>query len=1334
MLQHYLYRFFHKSVSVAILLAITYNHTTAQSSRLFTTDDALPNTLVNDVIEDANSMIWVATEFGLCRYDGSKFTTYLYEKGNPNSLQNNYVRSLFVDNEGRLLVGSRRGLQVYRPATDDFSTVATFEGTCFESGDISCIIQRRNGEIWMSGNVPCCARIMPDGTPVLYANALTGHITNTETLAEDSAGRLWTNRRIRELYCLEPDGNLIHCKQDDKDIPLNTLYQAHDGNLYAGGLWPGLYRYDPSAKRFDLIDAGKGNSFLVRSICNLDADRLLVATDNVGLKIYDCRTGRIQDYDVNDGRIDLSSQKVHAICMDSHRAMWLALYQKGVMMVPQHPQPFHFLGAQSATHNSIGDKCVTSIIHDSDNNIWVATDNGGLFQLDPDGRQLRHFPYTGLPNSVPSSFMRIYEDSRHRFWYGSYAQGYGWIDPQTGRCTPLAIDGRSSDFTSVYDFAEDSEGHIWVATMGNGLFRFDESRRTLVQPFDYDSCRWAGCIHFDAGRKRLYVGSFNGLSEISTDQTPQHIRQHLKKYIIFAICPYTSGRLALCTTEGLIIFNPDDSSYVAYTTDDGLPSDFIYAAQCDADGRLWISTNAGLVCYDENRHNFNIYTIHDGLQSNEFYKNASMKDKDGRLWFGGTSGISYFQPQQVDLEGEQCTARIVDVMAGGQLVHNRNQRTFDNNTISFEMATVPLYRTQHVIYRYSLDDDPWIELPQGQNRITFSQIASGPHKFRYSVQLAGQESEGVTYTFAVAYPWYRQWWSMLLFMLLLFAAAYMVYVQIRHRRAVKKRLAQHIQNQAINEAKLQFFMNIAHEIRTPMTMIVSPLQKLLSADTDPDRRHAYLMMQRNADRIVGTINQLMDLRKIDKKQMTLYCSEVEIARYVNELFESMRDVADVRLINLTLRDLTEPGLHLWVDTSNFDKILINLLSNALKYTPAKGSVEVCIQQASATKDFPEGRFVMSVTDTGEGIPNDEKRRVFERFYQVRSTASGKGGTGIGLHLTSSLVRLHHGTISVTDNPAGHGTCFTVTLPLGCAHLKSNEKAEQPVVATSASQVNAAAISPDAYVDDSVPVAEKTQSRHSVLVVEDDDEIRQYIVQELSAYCRVQQCPNGREALAAIMNQAPDLIISDVMMPEMDGFELCRKVRANVRFNHIPIVLLTAKSDEESRLESLDLGADAFLTKPFSMEVLRHTVQNLLKTRAALRNTFSGQQMPVEQITTPDAKTPDERLMERILKVINQHLSDPGLTTEAIASEVGMSRVHLYRKLKELTNQSARDFIRNIRLAKAAEMLSQKKCSVTEVSDLVGFSNASNFSTCFKDVYGASPMAYMEAHNNKAKEQ
>ncbi len=1306
----------------------------AQYCYLFESDHDLSNTLINDVIEDPDQMIWVGTEDGLYRYDGSKFSAYKVDPENKHSLQDNYIRCLFVDKAGHLMIGTRAGLQVYRPKTDDFSEVAQYADGTPSPGDVARIHQSPNGELWMTGNATVSVRFDGDNEPILYANAFTPVVDMTEGIAEDMDGRIWITKSVSDMYRLEPNGEVTRVSYDQANLSFLTLFTAIDGNLYAAGQTSGLYRYNRDTKSFDLLGTEEDACYQVRDMCNLSREEMLVGTDNKGLKIFNFKTGTFRSFLFDNGRIDPLSQKVHAVCIDNENSLWLGLYQKGLMVVPNNQQPFHYIGSYSYHYNSIGDKCVTSIVQGDKNTFWVSTDNDGVYAVTREGQKITHFPYTGKSGSLPSSLLCLFKDSKSRMWYGSYTQGFGLLDVKTGKCIDGTINGQRVKNSSIYNYEEDHKGRIWAATMGTGIYLYDESQKTMVPAVDTIFCQWANDILFDPVRHWMYAGTHNGLAIIDVDKSGYPAVNYMPDFIIFAIANYSASTLCLCTNHGLALFDVLTHSYTVFDESNGLPNDMVYSCQIDANGNIWAGGNRGLCCIDPKKGNITTFTVSDGIQSNEFYKNATLKDTEGNLWFGGVAGITWFDPTTISLIGKPCKVRITDFVVSGHSYHSGFNLDYQDNSPTIEIGVLPVLNTLSATYRYSLDHENWITLPTGQNHVTFSHLSSGKHVFDYIGIVNGIESEVEHLTFTIGYPWYKQWWAQLTWLAILVFILWYIYNQINHRHRTRERLLKHEQSQAINEAKLQFFMNIAHEIRTPMTMIVSPLQKLIKTDKDPARQHSYELIQRNANRILGLINQLMDLRKIDKNQMQMLFNEVDIVPYIRNVCETIDDVADIRGIQTDLIDETGPGLKLWIDTVNFDKILINLLSNSLKYTPKGGSIEVRLQESIGNEQMPDGMFIMRVTDTGVGIPENERQHIFDRFYQIRGNNVNGGGTGIGLNLTHSLVLMHHGTIELKDNPSGQGTCFEIRLPLGNRHLKMEEMSQEipPVTASTQQETNHLFL--DAATSDDAAEAEVAPlSRKILMVVEDDKEIRGYLNRELRQDYHVIECQDGQQAFDQIMQQAPDIIISDLMMPNMDGVSLCRKLRQNVRLNHIPFVLMTAKTQEEDRLQGLEVGVDAYITKPFNMEVLSKTVKNLLQSHDRLRNTFSGQQLPTDQIATPETKSPDERLLERVVKVVSAHLNDSSLTTDLIAKEVGLSRVHLYRKLKELTNQSARDYVRNIRLTKAAELLSEKKMAVSEVSDLVGFSNPNNFATAFRELYGMTPTQYMEQHIEKKTE-
>lgn len=536
-------------------------------------------------------------------------------------------------------------------------------------------------------------------------------------------------------------------------------------------------------------------------------------------------------------------------------------------------------------------------------------------------------------------------------------------------------------------------------------------------------------------------------------------------------------------------------------------------------------------------------------------------------------------------------------------------------------------------------------------------------------------------------------------------------------------MIEHLHAEEINEAKLQFFINISHEIRTPMSLIISPLQKLIATDKDENRQQSYGTIYRNAERILTLINQLMDIRKIDKGQMILKFKEKNIVSLIKEAYNSFDFQAKSKDISIELTTESE-DIRAWIDTKHFDKIIFNLLSNAIKYTPRGGHIRLllkCGQNPNAKNEALRHFMELRIIDNGIGLVEDEIHRIFDRFYQTRNDQNNvNSGTGVGLHLTRSLVELHHGEIFAKNNESGIGSCFIVRIPLGKAHLHSEDIDHSMELQTEKIKTELTDRE-QVSVLSHTPVRSKTKYR--ILVVEDDEEIRNYLYQELGNDFHIQECNNGKDALATILKKAPDLVITDVMMPEMDGMTLCKKIKQNVNINHIPVILLTARTREEDTMEGLQHGADAYITKPFNVEILRQNAMNLIKGRELLKNNFTGNQVQEEKIKKIEAESPDERLLKRVMKVINDNMSNSNLNVEMIAAEVGISRVHLHRKLKELTNQSTRDFIRNVRLKQAADLLAEKKHSVSEVAALTGFTNLTYFSTVFKDTYGVSPSNY-----------
>lgn len=1314
-----------------LLLALLIDATQsaqAQFNRLFTTEQDLPNTLVNKVREDANEMIWIATEDGLCRFDGSRVSTYRHEAGNPHSIQSDFIRTICTDADGHVLVATTAGVQLYRPSTDDFSPLIINPASGIEAGNVSDLRLLNNGDIFATGNTTFTLHFDAQGQPQAIRNAFTGRISGTYRVEQDDNDDIWVIKFNNGIYRQRYDTDSI---ETFSDVAFTCLGVGQDGQLYAAGQRTGIYKFSPATNAFNCITPD-GCLFSAREFCQIpNSQQMCVATDGDGIFTLDCPTGRIAPFAFDDIRIDARSQKVHSVTFSRNGELWMAIYQKGVLVQVPNPLDFQYYGSRSIQYDCIGDRCVTTLLRTHDHRLWIGTDNGGIYSISDAGKTLQHVPVSPLPSALTT----LFEDSQRRVWFGSYGQGGGIIDLATGRCQFMPIEGTDGSRTNINDFAEDNRGQIWVAAMGLGILRYDEERHCLVSYPTLDQANWCASMRYDKLKDQLYIGTYNGLVTIplSGERRPQW---NLENHVINSVTQCSDSCLSLSTNHGVVLYNPQTGRCQTFSTECGLPKGALYASEVDDEGNIWVSGTAGLSRLNVRQGTFTNYTVHDGLRTTEFYKKASMRDTDGTLWFGGTDGITRFRPSQIHPQAQTFDVRIVSLQSELNIIKSDDDGVYhisnDDHSFSIELATRPILLTHRVTYRYSMDGDSWQTLMPMMNSVSFSRIASGRHTFRFKAISGEQESEVQCVTIFIAYPWYRTWWAWLVWL----AIGGLLILQLWQVRRDLVRRRQAKQDEAINEAKLQFFMNIAHEFRTPMTLIVGPLQKLIASDSDASRQRSYQLIDRNANRILNLINQMMDLRKLDEAQMTLHCRRLPLIPQVREQIELLSDMSESRKVRMSLVSSLPDGLTLWLDHDHFEKILLNLLSNALKYTPEGGYIEVACQRQPASEHYPEGSVTIAVTDSGIGIPKDERAHIFERFYQVRhGSLSQSIGTGIGLHLVHSLVKLHHGDIALADNPQGQGTQFVVTLPLGDSVYSAAERDEQASPSlrdVGNAMVTTASILSSTLRNETTSEADghTKPSHHHLLIVEDDEEIRQYLSKELSPHYRISQCDDGQPAYDMLLkadNSTPpiDLVLTDLMLPVMDGLQLCQKIRNNVRLNHIPVILLTARTSDEDRLRSLKIGANAFVTKPFNMQLLQQTIRNIIDNQTRLRNTFSGQQVPTELVETPTLKSPDERLLERIIRVVNDNLSNPDLTSEFIAREVGLSRVHLYRKLKELTNQSARNYIRNIRLTKAAELLGQKKMSVSEVAYLVGFTSSNNFASAFKELYGMSPSEYMD---------
>ena len=1320
----------------------------AQTGKLFNTDKMLSSSFAQHVYQDHDGFIWVSTRNGLNRYDGYNFK--VFKKGNDGceGMASNYVNTVMQRRDKVLFVGNQRGVQTYYDDRFHDLTLYGYEGEKIISF-VNCIAETADGTVYIGTSNNGIYRLK--SLTEAYRCKDLKEVRSVRKMMEDSKGWLWLLTERGGLMSVRKGQKKQWFNEGTISSGLTSICEDHKGNIFIGTNDNGVWVKEKNSDNFQPVPSTV--SMHVSALYTVSGGEVLVGFDGGGIAVMDPTTRQLMTPPLYSHEVDLRHAKVNCFVEDKAGNVWFSMLQKGVFMQPEKPLGFEYAGYKLGDKNQIGDCCVTSTLIDSRGLTWVGTDRDGLYVLDANHRRIRHFDH-------PYTVLTLAEDSQGRIWAGAYMKGLFVIDSSLSSATHVNVAGL--DRLDVFDIAIDSQGNAWLATMGYGLIRYDMTNGTSEQ-LKYSEAaasnrnvnslinNYISQLALSPDGQRLYLATTMGLScyDIARKSWTSTFGANALLYGINVrtVTEAPGSVLWIGTYDGLHRYDMKTRETVKMTEDEGLPDNSIAALLADKANNLWAATDHGFCQMDLTTGEVkNCFFADDGLQGNEFSEGAMAQGKTGEIVLGGVGGVTWFNPKEINQQKWNAKVLLTNLVVNGKdvsagdksgfytvtdkpvLHSDRFSLAYQDNTFAIQLSTLTYGSPEQITYSYSINNDGWTSLHPGQNEINFSLMPPGTYKFRVKATKNKQESEVKEFTVVVHSPWFRSTIAYLIYLAIIAALIYYFLKQRRQKYQDRLLMQEHKHAEELNEAKIKFFMNISHEIRTPMTLIVAPLMTLLKDDDDPKRVGAYMTIKRNAERILHLINQMMDLRKIEKGKMRLRMRETDIIGFVDDICHMFEYQAKAKNIKFDFIHQDE-SLKVWIDLANFDKVVVNLLSNAFKYTPAGGHVEVIVKQ--------DGNYMtLDVKDNGEGIPQDMIDKIFERFYQSATRTNDRRlGTGIGLDLTNSLVLLHHGSITAKNNEEGGGANFRVTLPLGNSHLRDDEKMpEEDTKDNSDTIVNLLEESyqtlPKTEPVAPAPATTQRGKRQSVVIVEDDTDIQQYLVNEMSPYFKVTAYGNGQDALTAILKDVPDLVISDVMMPVMDGTTLCTRLRSNVNTNALPIVLLTAKSRDEDMLEGLETGADAYIVKPFNIEILKRTVLNLLDSRKIMRNKASGNESQDDKMEHLDIQTADDKLMERVMKVVNANIGNTELNVDFIAREVGLSRVHFYRKMKDLTNQSPHNFIRNIRMKQAARLFNSGHQNINDVMYAVGFNNTSSFSTAFKAVYGVSPRDYIK---DKAKE-
>ena len=935
---------------------------------------------------------------------------------------------------------------------------------------------------------------------------------------------------------------------------------------------------------------------------------------------------------------------------------------------------------------------ISSVVGVADGLMLFVVKNHGLYLLDEKTGN------TKLLQS-PAGPIKVYSDFRKNVYvYGRDGiYEYDWKH-QTYRLL-LPASGLSPD-----DMLVDAAGDIYLTSQGNGLYVWNRKSGKMTQylmddkrPHKTICNNWISDIRLDS-RGWLWCATTNGVSCMDTKTGYFDIilsRPLLEGKTCYSTLELSDGKIAIATEMGLYLYDRKKQQTTPWPHSESISGLRIYSLKKDAKGNLWMSTAQGIWCYDSKAKSFFSFEKGNGLLTKEYLAGVVGSTSDGVICYGNSEGLTYFRPSQVKNYDEKTSAIYLSgVLLDGKMapfIGDNLSVPSDFKSIVLSFSQLDYQSVGNIVFQYRINGGKWISNAAGDNSFNFTGLSYGHYRIEVRTYCNGKYSiYNKVIKLNVLAPWYLTVWAKLIYLILVlgFMAA-VIFVYLRKKK------------RDLEEAKMQFLINATHDIRSPLTLIMEPLKKLKERLGNAEEYHEYIdTMDRNAQRLLTLVNQILDKRRLDKHQMKLSCRETNLVEFSRGLVSLFTYNANLRGINIRL-EMPETPVNAWIDRNKLDKAIANLLSNAFKYTPNGGEIIFRIEKQ-------DKKVLLYVIDSGKGLgKNDDAKNLFERFYQGKNSADMHlGGSGIGLNLCRSIVRLHGGDVYAHNREDGKsGACFIIELPLGKEHLKD-------------SQINSD------YVVNGKKQQRSAASRNSkILLVDDDIEICRYLKSELSDWYRFVICNNGKEALKQLLSGDFDLVVSDVVMPEMDGITLLRNIKGNANISHVPVIMLTSKSEISDRLEGIKLGADAYLAKPFSLEELHLTIDNLIDNVRRLKGKFTGALKQDDKVEKVEVKGYDEELMERIMKVVNENLSDSDFNVEKMCDEVGVSRTQLHRKLKEMTGVPTSEFLRNIRLNEAARLIREHKINITQVSYMVGFANNSHFSTAFKKYFGMSPTEY-----------
>lgn len=1286
----------------------------------YTISEGLANNAVYSISQDLKGRMWFGTIDGVHSFDGNKIRVWRDEQ--IRSLGSS-IYTIKEDGRQQLWIGSDQGLALFNLRTERFSTLEaqTASGVKIKT-PVSHIMVDKKKTVWI-GTVGQGIFHYDPHTNELFQYTGLGKI-NSDYIAyimEDSSGIIWVATMNAGISRLIASEDLFQPAATNGINNTITLFEDSRKNIWVGSSGNGLYLLDKDEKiliqKLKAIDPKR--VFQVRSIAEWLPGELLIASDE-GLTKYNTVTGEETTLRSGQQAYGLNDNYLHTLFIDREQALWIGTYFGGVNYIPPTGNDFkHYYKGNS----QLNAKIISVFAQADHNNLWLGTDDAGFFYWNRQKQTFKAYQPQHTPHSPTYHNIHALLQDGDKLYIGMYMGGLDILDLKTGifKNHKFGYSARSLYSSGIYALYKDSRQHIWVGTT-LGLNKYipgtdDFERIYEVHPVDIS------CIMEDK-KGYLWVCSLNqGVYRLnqktqkwehfSIDSDERNKPGNIPSNKIITACLDVGGTLWFGTDgHGLLRYDYESNTF----TRAALPENIRVIHKIISEkNELWLTTSNGMYCYQPKNGNIKTYNKFDGLQENQFLPNSGIQLPDGTIFVGGINGFNEFQPEKITHSTQASTVILADFQLFNRPVKvgekdsplstsityaDRLVLKHHHSIFSLSVATLSYTNPTKSQYKYKLDgfEQNWTETDHAP-RVTYTNLPSGNYTFRVS----SSNGDGVWNENAITLPIriLPPWWSSTLFILLYICLgiSILIYFYYYMNRKQHKKLAMLAieKDREIYQSKIEFFTHMIHEIRTPLTLILAPLENIMKSTGSIGEAMPQLqVIERNGKRLLTLVNQLMDFRKVESGGMNITLAETDVKAILSGIYQRFSLSAQLKHIEVDL-NMPEGACYAKIDQEAFTKTVSNLLSNALKFTSSHIWIDLSITG--------EQQLELRIKDNGQGIALEEQQKIFTPFYQIRGNRpSDNIGTGVGLLLVKKLVDLMHGKLKLESEP-GVGSTFIIWFE----QSKQGEtlQKEEPVVST--------VLQPEAAMDSN------DQSTHHILVVDDNQDLLEYLQILLTPHYKVTCAGNGKEALELLTGYLPDLIISDVMMPVMDGMELCKRIKQTLRTSHIPVILLTAKVETDDYVEGLGNGADLYVAKPFSSDVIKAQIHSLLVNREKVKGNFRAE--PMIHLESVANSQLDKTFLDKISQIIEERMTDSDFSVDVLAQEAGISRTGLFTKIKAISGMTPNDFIRIIRLKKAAELLSQKDIQIGEACFQVGFSSASYFAKCFQAQFGVAPTEF-----------